>query len=85
MDRRWRWSSDCGSSPKSARSFATVAEGSDIEVVKIQPRAPDLNPICERFVGSVRRGWLDHVVILGERHLRSVLREYVHIYFNVAR
>jgi putative transposase len=46
---------------------------------------PNLTPICERFLGSVRRECLDHVLILGEDHLRSVLEEYVHAYFNIAR
>ena len=47
-------------------------------------RAPRQNATCERFLGSVRRDCLDHVLILGERHLRRVLREYVH-YFNQLR
>ena len=50
----------------------------------IPPKAPNLNPICERFLGSVRRECLDHVIILGEDHLRGVLREYVS-YFNTSR
>ena len=48
-------------------------------VVKIPPRSPNLNPICERFLGSVRRECLDHVVILSERQLRRILQEYVEI------
>ncbi len=56
-----------------------------IESVKIPPRSPDLNSICERFLGAVRRECLDHVVILNERQLRRVLKEYVQIYFNRAR
>ena len=46
--------------------------------------APRANAVCERFLGSVRRECLDHVLVLGERHLRRVLREYVG-YFNHAR
>ena len=42
------------------------------------------NAICERFLGSVRRECLDHLLILGERHLRAVLTEYVD-YVNHAR
>ena len=33
-------------------------------------------PICERFLGSVRRKCLDHVLILSERQLRRVLKAY---------
>ncbi len=38
----------------------------------------------DRFLGSVRRECLDHILVLGEGHLRRVLREYV-AYFNGAR
>jgi len=40
--------------------------------------------VCERFLGSVRRECTDHLLILGERHLARVLREYAS-YFNRAR
>ncbi len=33
------------------------------------------NAIRERFLGSVRRECLDHLLILGEGHLRRILRE----------
>ena len=70
---------------KFGQQFAAVAEGSGIEVVRIPPQSPDLNPICERFLGSVRRECLDHVVILNQPHLRRVLEEYAHACFNKAR
>ncbi len=70
---------------KFGKRFNAVAEGTDIEVLKIPPSSPDLNPICERFLGSVRRECLDHMVILSEQQLRLVLKEYVEIYFNRAR
>ena len=47
------------------------------------PRARQ-NATCERFLGSVRRECLDHLLILGERHLRRMLCEYVASY-NHAR
>jgi hypothetical protein len=44
-----------------------------------------MNSVCERFLGSGRRVCLDHVVVLGERHLSQVLKEYCFRYFNTAR
>ena len=38
------------------------------------PRSPWQNGHTERLIGSIRRECLDHVVVLGERHLRGVLR-----------
>lgn len=70
---------------KFGKRFSAVAEGTGIELVKIPPRSPNLNPICERFLGSVRRECLDHVIILSERHLRRILKEYLEIDFNHAR
>ncbi len=43
-------------------------------------QSPWQNGTAERFVGSVRRELLDHVVVLGENHLRRLLREYVQYY-----
>ena len=39
---------------------------------------------AERLIGSIRREALDHVVVLGERHLRHVLLSYM-AYHNQAR
>jgi transposase InsO family protein len=44
-----------------------------------------MNAVCERFLGSVRRERLDHVVILTERHLRRTLFDHATRYFNTAR
>ena len=43
-------------------------------------RSPWQNGTAERFVGSVRRELLDHVVVLNEDHLRRLLWEYVDYY-----
>jgi transposase InsO family protein len=64
--------------------FARVAAASGIRTLRTPLRAPRANGTCERFLGSVRRECLDHVLLLGERHLTRVLREYV-AYFNRAR
>ena len=41
-------------------------------------RSPWQNGIAERWVGSVRRDLLDHVIVLNQRHLKRLLHEYVH-------
>ncbi len=48
------------------------------------PRSPWQNAYAERLIGSIRREALDHVVVLGERHLRHVLLSYM-AYHNEAR
>jgi transposase InsO family protein len=48
------------------------------------PRSPWQNGHIERLIGSIRRECLDHVVVLGEAHLRRVLRTYAD-YYNHAR
>ncbi len=65
-------------------AFALVAESSGITILRTAYRAPRQNAVCERFLGSVRRECLDHVLVLDEAHLRRVLREYA-AYFNAAR
>ena len=47
-------------------------------------RSPWQNGHTERLIGSIRRECLDHVVILGERHLRHVLSLHMN-YYNVTR
>ncbi len=59
---------------KFGRRFDPVAFETGIEVLKISPSSPDLNPICERFLGSVRRGYVDHLVILSERQVPVRIR-----------
>ena len=47
-------------------------------------RAPQANALAERVIGTIRRECLDHLIVVNERHLRGVLREYV-AYHNEAR
>jgi transposase InsO family protein len=49
-------------------------------MIRTPVRSPRANSYAERFVGTLRRECLDHVLILGERHLCSVLAEYVRHY-----
>src|SRR5436309_2956121 len=49
----------------------------------ITPRSPWQNGHVERLIGSIRRECLDHVVVLGERHLRHLLANYATYYDGV--
>jgi transposase InsO family protein len=48
------------------------------------PRSPWQNGHAERLIGSIRSECLDHVLVLGETHLRQILRTYAD-YYNRAR
>jgi putative transposase len=69
---------------KYGAEFARIAAASGIAVIRTPVRAPRANALCERFLGSVRRECVDHLMIFGERHLGRVLTEYVG-YFNRRR
>jgi transposase InsO family protein len=56
-----------------------------LEDTPTAPRSPWQNPICERLIGTLRRECLDHMIILNEKHLHSVLNEYINNYYNVSR
>jgi transposase InsO family protein len=64
--------------------FDRAARGAGARVLRTPVRAPRANAVCERFLGSVRRECLDHVLVLSERHLVTLLVEYCR-YFNEAR
>jgi transposase InsO family protein len=47
------------------------------------PASPWQNGFAERLIGSIRRECLDHVIVLGEVHLRRILRSYADCYNGV--
>ena len=49
----------------------------------IAPGSPWQNGFAERLIGSIRRECVDHFVVLGEAHLRRILRAYAHYYNNI--
>jgi putative transposase len=69
---------------KYGTSFDLVAKGAGTRVIKTAVRAPNMNAVAERFVGSARREMLDHVIVLGDEHLGRLMRRY-RDYFNEAR
>jgi transposase InsO family protein len=52
-----------------------VFASADIRIIRTPVRAPRANAIAERFIGTLRRECLFHLLITGERHLAVVLRE----------
>ncbi|MGH3525065.1 MAG: integrase core domain-containing protein, partial [Mycobacterium sp.] len=65
-------------------SFDAVFQASGTRILRTAVRAPRMNAICERLVGTLRRELLDRVLITGERHLLAVLTEY-QAHYNTAR
>jgi transposase InsO family protein len=55
-----------------------------VRVIETPIRAPKANAFAERWVETLRRECLDHLLILGRRHLEEVLRTYV-THYNAAR
>jgi transposase InsO family protein len=64
--------------------FARRVSSMGIEQVVTAYRSPWQNPYVERAIGSLRRECFDPVIILGEQHLRRVLREYL-VYYHESR
>jgi putative transposase len=69
---------------KFTRLFDELFTTEGIRVVLTAPQAPRTNAIMKRWVRSVRRELLDRILIMNERHLRTVLAEY-ETYFNTHR
>jgi transposase InsO family protein len=54
-------------------AFDNVFTSISVRIVKTPVRAPRGDAYAERFVGTVRREYLDRLLVAGERHLRAVL------------
>jgi putative transposase len=65
---------------KFTAAFDAVFAGADISIIRTPVRAPRANAIAERFIGTLRRECLDHLLITGPRHLGVVVREVVEHY-----
>jgi putative transposase len=64
--------------------FHGQARALEIEEVPTAPQSPWHNSYAERLIGSIRRECLNHVVVLGARHLHRILSSYA-VYYNQAR
>jgi transposase InsO family protein len=64
--------------------FQQRVKGMGVAEVLTTPQSPWQNPFAERLIGSIRRECLNHVLVLGERHLRRTLAQYF-AYYHRAR
>jgi putative transposase len=62
---------------KFSGAFDEVFRSEGIQVIHTPIRAPQANAYAERFVGTVRAECLDWLLIVGRRHLETVLRIYI--------
>jgi putative transposase len=73
-----------GRDSKYGQRFSKVAASSGIKELKTPFRAPRANAYCERFIGTLRRECLDHVLVLHRNHLHRLVARFVD-YYNHAR
>jgi putative transposase len=60
--------------------FDQVLAGNGARIIKTPVRSPRANSFAERYVRTLRRECLDHLLVHGERHLRQILAEYAQHY-----
>ena len=56
-----------------------------VREVRTALQSPWQNPYVERFIGTLRRELLDHVIVLNEPHLERLLGEFIAEYYHAAR
>ena len=55
-----------------------------LKVLRTPVQTPKANAYCERLKGTIRRECLDYMIPLGEKHLRTILREWI-AHYNQGR
>jgi len=64
---------------------AKVVRSMNIEPTRTSYRSPWQNGVAERFVGTLRRELLDHMIVIDDGHLRRLLGEYIGTTSRTAR
>jgi len=65
---------------KFTSAFDEIFASNGMRTMKTPVRSPRANSFAERYVGTLRRECLDHLLIHGEQHLRQILAEYAQHY-----
>ena len=69
--------------PLFTAAFREMLRIEGVEPIRLPPKSPNLNAYAERFVLSIKSECLNKLVILGEAHLRKVVREFAdHYHFE---
>ena len=63
--------------------FQCRIKNMEIEEVKISYRSPWQSPYVERLVGTIRRECFNHIIVLNEKHLRKIMKEYQKYYNQI--
>jgi transposase InsO family protein len=66
-------------------AFREVFTAEGLRDITTLPRTPKMNAICERVIATLPREILDRILILRERHLSLLLREYLIHYTGTGR
>ncbi len=66
--------------PLYTKGFLDLLEGAGVRSSRLPARSPNLNAYAERFVLSIKSECLNRMVILGERHLRRAIAQYISHY-----
>jgi transposase InsO family protein len=66
--------------PLYTTAFRRLLRNSGVRPLVLPARSPNLNAFAERFVESVTSECLDRLVLLGEGHLRTAVREFARHY-----
>jgi transposase InsO family protein len=67
----------CDRDPKWSDAVVAFLEREGVRIIRTPPRAPNCNAYAERFVRSIKEECLDRLIVLGERHLRCAIVEFV--------
>ena len=68
------------SDTKFTKSFRQILKSERIRPHRLTPVSPNLNAFVERFIQTLGQECLDHFIVLGEKHLDYLVREFVHHY-----
>jgi putative transposase len=66
--------------PLFTKEFRDILQDSGVKTLRLPARSHDLNSYAERFVLTIKSECLNHIVPLGERHLRRAVSQFVEHY-----